>query len=98
MLQNMHKKEDDQDDTANDPNKLKPIDSVSKNILPSVSGGVPRPVSVKQFLISEPGMNKNFSSQPIADLFPNTTVLFADIADFTAWSSQREPPQVLLYK
>lgn len=36
----------------------------------------------------------NVSSPPIADLFPNTTVLFADIAGFTAWSSQREPPQV----
>ena len=36
----------------------------------------------------------DLSTQPIADLFPNTTVLFADIAGFTAWSSQREPPQV----
>lgn len=33
-------------------------------------------------------------SKPIADLFPNTTVLFADIAGFTAWSSVREPSQV----
>jgi hypothetical protein len=31
---------------------------------------------------------------PIADLFPDSTVLFADIAGFTAWSSQREPTQV----
>lgn len=31
---------------------------------------------------------------PIADLFPETTVLFADIAGFTAWSSAREPTQV----
>lgn len=30
----------------------------------------------------------------IADLFPNTTVMFADIAGFTAWSSIREPCQV----
>lgn len=30
-------------------------------------------------------------SKPIADLFPETTVLFADIAGFTAWSSVREP-------
>jgi class 3 adenylate cyclase len=34
------------------------------------------------------------SSKPIADLFPNATVLFADIAGFTAWSSEREPSQV----
>jgi class 3 adenylate cyclase len=33
-------------------------------------------------------------SKPIADLFPNTTVIFADIAGFTAWSSVREPSQV----
>jgi class 3 adenylate cyclase len=32
--------------------------------------------------------------QPIADLFPHTTVMFADIAGFTAWSSDREPPEV----
>jgi class 3 adenylate cyclase len=34
------------------------------------------------------------SSKPIADLFTDTTVLFADIAGFTAWSSVREPTQV----
>ena len=32
--------------------------------------------------------------QPIADLFLETTVMFADITDFTAWSSMREPSQV----
>eukprot|EP00980_Cylindrotheca_fusiformis_P000976 scaffold265_cov131-Cylindrotheca_fusiformis.AAC.11 len=31
---------------------------------------------------------------PLADLFPNTSVVFADIAGFTAWSSAREPQQV----
>ena len=34
------------------------------------------------------------NEKPIADLFPNCTVLFADIAGFTAWSSEREPEQV----
>jgi class 3 adenylate cyclase len=33
-------------------------------------------------------------SKPIADLFPETTIMFADIAGFTAWSSTREPSQV----
>jgi len=33
-------------------------------------------------------------SIPIADLFPDTTVMFADIAGFTAWSSTRDPTQV----
>lgn len=31
---------------------------------------------------------------PIADLFPAATVMFGDIAGFTAWSSSREPGQV----
>jgi class 3 adenylate cyclase len=34
------------------------------------------------------------NDQPIADLFPECTVLFADIAGFTHWSSTREPVQV----
>jgi class 3 adenylate cyclase len=33
-------------------------------------------------------------SKPIADLFEHTTVLFADIAGFTSWSSGREPEHV----
>ena len=41
----------------------------------------------------EGGMEMD-EDRPIADLFPETTVLFADIAGFTAWSSAREPCQV----
>jgi class 3 adenylate cyclase len=33
---------------------------------------------------------------PIADLFPQCTVLFADISGFTAWSSERSPSQVFV--
>jgi Adenylate and Guanylate cyclase catalytic domain len=33
-------------------------------------------------------------SMPIAELYPKTTVLFADISGFTAWSSERHPTQV----
>lgn len=56
--------------------------------------GAANQVSVKQFLNHQGDPMTDLSTQPIADLFPNTTVLFADIAGFTAWSSQREPPQV----
>ena len=35
-----------------------------------------------------------YGSKPIADIFPETTVVFADIVGFTAWSSTREPTQV----
>ncbi|GAX15863.1 hypothetical protein FisN_2Lu430 [Fistulifera solaris] len=38
--------------------------------------------------------NSAFDSKPIADLFPDATVMFADIVGFTAWSSVREPTQV----
>jgi len=34
--------------------------------------------------------------RPIADLFPDCTVMFGDIAGFTAWSSTREPSQVFI--
>jgi len=40
------------------------------------------------------GPNKR--RKPIADLFPETTVMFADIVGFTAWSSMREPSQVFM--
>lgn len=33
---------------------------------------------------------------PLADLFKETTILFADLAGFTAWSSEREPTQVFM--
>jgi class 3 adenylate cyclase len=32
--------------------------------------------------------------KPIADRFENTTIMFADIAGFTSWSSEREPEHV----
>jgi class 3 adenylate cyclase len=36
------------------------------------------------------------SGRPIADLFPEATVMFADIAGFTAWASIREPSHVFI--
>jgi class 3 adenylate cyclase len=41
-----------------------------------------------------PNRTNAFESKPIAELFPNTTVMFGDISGFTAWSSSREPTQV----
>jgi len=40
------------------------------------------------------GGTQNFKT--IADLYPESTVMFADIVGFTAWSSMREPSQVFL--
>jgi class 3 adenylate cyclase len=41
-------------------------------------------------------LSENKDSSPIADLFPDVTVMFADIAGFTSWSSTREPTQVFI--
>lgn len=42
------------------------------------------------------GENRSMGDKPIAELFPEATVLFADIAGFTAWSSIREPSHVFI--
>ena len=39
-------------------------------------------------------INGMYTTKPIADLFPNTTIMFADMVGFTAWSSEREPAHV----
>jgi len=39
-------------------------------------------------------IKRKMTSKPIADLFPQASVLFADIVGFTAWSSVREPSHV----
>eukprot|EP00977_Amphora_coffeiformis_P017039 scaffold5454_cov176-Amphora_coffeaeformis.AAC.9 len=45
----------------------------------------------------EPNQSEELvDSKPLAELFPSATVLFADIAGFTAWSSSREPEQVFV--
>jgi class 3 adenylate cyclase len=53
---------------------------------------------LKNFLEDGPGdsgkQDGTFSAKPIADLFPETTLMFADMVGFTAWSSVREPCQV----
>lgn len=59
----------------------------------------PTKVRLRTFL--NDGEESEISSEtknikPIADLFAATTVLFADIAGFTAWSSTREPSQVFI--
>jgi class 3 adenylate cyclase len=47
--------------------------------------------SIADFIDGRKPTNKG---KPIADKFENVTVLFADLAGFTKWSSSREPEQV----
>jgi class 3 adenylate cyclase len=55
-------------------------------------------VKGKSFLNSGEGNAETgfgvYQTRPIAEYFPHTTVVFADISGFTAWSSTREPFQV----
>jgi len=46
--------------------------------------------------LNEGNDNHVLHQAPMADLYPNATVLFADISGFTAWSSSREPSQVFI--
>jgi class 3 adenylate cyclase len=64
-------------------------------------GGTAQKFRLQNFLDEEGEKDAKMRSQPaileskpIADLFPNMSVLFADISGFTAWSSVREPAQV----
>ncbi|KAG7348939.1 adenylate/guanylate cyclase with GAF and PAS/PAC sensor domain [Nitzschia inconspicua] len=56
--------------------------------------GRPFANSTCQYYISTYPTQTYNHEDTIADLFPNCTVLFADIAGFTAWSSSRSPEQV----
>jgi len=71
------------------------------------AGTAANPTRLRTFLTSNHkgdaagGMNSEMDDgeiilkgKPLADLFPETTIMFGDIAGFTAWSSVREPSQV----
>jgi class 3 adenylate cyclase len=80
--------------------RLFPTDQASGNTKTKIETNKLR---LKTFLSDTKGTQENSSnmnstrdesSSPIADLFPHCTVIFSDIAGFTAWSSVREPAQV----
>jgi hypothetical protein len=53
---------------------------------------------LKNYLTDDPFNSSDPRSseggEPIADFWPNTTILFSNLSGFTAWSSTREPSQV----
>ena len=50
--------------------------------------------NLRDFIQGSESDRNLITSKPLADLFPNCTVMFADITGFTAWSSTRDPTQV----
>ncbi|CAJ1930905.1 unnamed protein product [Cylindrotheca closterium] len=58
------------------------------------------PSAIRDRLYAQDRQTKNKDeiggAAPLADLFPSTTVIFADIVGFTAWASAREPDQVFI--
>jgi class 3 adenylate cyclase len=70
-------------------NALKPKQKKGNNSLEVGS------VGLKSYLAEREGNGiVAYESKPIADFFLATTVMFADISGFTAWSSIRQPSQV----
>ena len=77
-------------------------DNIRDRLMHEKEGEVdaPKRRSLKAFLSdsgSEPpklDSSHELTNKPLADLFLDVTVLFADIAGFTAWSSVREPTHV----
>jgi class 3 adenylate cyclase len=81
-------------------------------IVAAVAGGIVSslfPSEIRTLLFEPTGENRSdnvsnlkkksphtLESKPIACFFPDTTVLFADIAGFTAWSALRPPQQVFM--
>jgi len=83
-------------------NKVTKIAKQSNNVVNSLF-----PEAVRERLMQANGESEmwntvgakhgqQFTSKPIADLFPACTIMFADMCGFTAWSSMREPSQVFI--
>eukprot|EP00977_Amphora_coffeiformis_P019106 scaffold6899_cov183-Amphora_coffeaeformis.AAC.39 len=52
--------------------------------------------NLKSFVDTGYDHHQIFGQMPIADLYPEATIMFADISGFTSWSSSREPAQVFV--
>ena len=83
--------------------QLQPTQTHLKSYLTTAHGGGPSPTFPNTASPPAGGAARAASmddlgfvlaSKPIADLFTETTIMFADICGFTAWSSVREPSQV----
>jgi class 3 adenylate cyclase len=68
--------------------------SVRDQLYPVSQGAMPSEDEIRNRTPLDAEDATNLSGSPIAEAYPETTVLFADIAGFTAWSSPRQPTQV----
>lgn len=70
----------------------------SSSVLPDTAKGKLKSFLRETGVSTNPSLDSSTSvmleGAPIAELYPDTTVLFADISGFTAWSSERHPAQV----
>jgi hypothetical protein len=79
------------------PQRMLSLASSSTSIsgLTSVLGTSSRPIPLDD---DDDGIDTLLSrygnTEPIADFYPNTTIMMCDLAGFTAWSSQRSPSDV----
>ena len=79
----------DEEESANQSNTDPDVEAQEEKML---SAGDPWKLQPTKGNERTDGSRKK--SKPIADLFPEATISFADIVGFTAWSSTREPSQV----
>jgi Adenylate and Guanylate cyclase catalytic domain len=70
--------------------KINPPDKVRRNSIGSSFTPTTAPITGNESSDSVTAI----SSNPIAQVYPDTTVMFADIVGFTAWSSSRDATQV----
>ncbi len=75
----------------------------TKSLKMKVSDFVDTPTTQLRRFLNHPAPSREYDYNlntpiieldPIAEVFERTTVMFADIAGFTAWCSEREPSQV----
>jgi Adenylate and Guanylate cyclase catalytic domain len=66
-----------------------------RNIRPSSGSDIAgEDMSNTSGLLNGSGLSQFLNQGSIAQVYPDTTVIFADIVGFTSWSSTREPTQV----
>jgi len=102
---NLELKNDEEEDASNRGklNSSRQQSYRTKSLKMKVSDFVDTPTTQLRRFLNHPAPSREYDYNlntpiieldPIAEVFERTTVMFADIAGFTAWCSEREPSQV----